>query len=1061
MPLIITSEEYNSFDSLFANAGDWVEAETTFMSKFYVGSGNSNKFTYNTTGGNYSLSLQTGNASDWGFLPGDTIVLTYYFYVLGTPVGQSFTTTVLYTTANKIYIASPIPLPVYGGFHVNGRQFPTEDYVSGLGVTGQKPISSCKMSMNLTPNGSQVLGSLIDGELNQFQIEDSSTLAIGVPQPMIQLISKSGGWIKDVDITLLNVQSDYYRNYRIRYKIFQWGVIKDGYPEPNYYNNADCLAPVMKIEGYSQFGNPNGVLTRISDNNEANTGGFNENYNGGLSLYQSTGITWKDYLGDTIQALNYSGLSTFEATVEAPGQSSVNSTYRLGLVWRPIDGTYYQNIATENLGSNLLVIAPETDFIADGTTSPTTFLGEERIGGARWDLSEVNFALTGTTLTIKGKITPNAEATTLFDGIPNGGRLSTLWLSLGEFGTDNTAQSKRVSLQLFNEDNIDAPTKGVQIPDVIDEVLLDHADNVITTPLPQTTTEDDVLYRSNFRLLDNLAYEGIRVEIMAYNDITEEEFSLENAFFSFNSVPFVGGQFQPNFIVPRGFNLPPLSNRNHISITREPSLDIAGKYALKIEYGYLSKWEYWLEQNNANNDFFNINEFAFDGLNRNWQRFSNNGDWKVRIAYYTRLDSVDDFNYLEVGIRPYEDDSTVTTNWDIELLSNNTFPTNFIADELHTLTAILTWSAGVYTNPWAEISIEDYEAGNRWVISSILAQGGIANNPLQPITGQTQLDMTFPSTNMAVLKTNIDTSLLSTNKVCVSARIYSEDRDPPDEWEWLLDNEREALAAYSVARRLGLYYTGPLIRVRRSSDNAEQDIPYIQIGVEWVLDEADLIAFVGTGESSSAWIVTKYNQAIAGQLDARQSAVSSQPPIMINGSILKDPITNRPAQFSDGNNDYFEINGLIGIQPDILSFSVFSDIYQQVSPKYRVGFGKINYTEPSTLYWRVQNNSNKAYSQITSPKIKHFENINDVGGFVMMIWGNGNNPTGVNASINGVFGQSQLKPSLIGTRLDTLEAHARNILHKGWKSEDAIYGEDRIQSPSWIENNVNNFYVIF
>jgi hypothetical protein len=399
MPLIITSEEYDSFDSLFANVGDWVESEITFMSKFYQGSGSSNKFTYNNIGGNYSLSLQSGNASDWGFLPGDALICTYNFYVLGNPFPQTFNTTVLYTTANKVYIADEFPLPG-GGFHINGRQFPTDNYTSGLGVTAQKPISSCKMSMNLTPNGSQLLASLIDGELNQFQIEDSSTLAIGVPQPMVQLISKSGGWIKDVDITLLSVESDYYRNYRIRYKIFQWALIKDGYTEPNYYTNADCVAPVIKIDGYSQFGNPNGVLTRISDNNEANTGGFNENYNGGLSLYQSTGITWKDNLGDTIQALNYSGPSTFEATVEAPGQSSVNSTYNLGLVWRPIDGTYYQNIANENLGQNLLVIAPETDFIADGTTSPTTFLGEANSNGARWDLSEVNFSLTGTTLTI-------------------------------------------------------------------------------------------------------------------------------------------------------------------------------------------------------------------------------------------------------------------------------------------------------------------------------------------------------------------------------------------------------------------------------------------------------------------------------------------------------------------------------------------------------------------------------------------------------------------------------------------------------------------------------------
>ena len=42
----------------------------------------------------------------------------------------------------------------------------------------------------------------------------------------------------------------------------------------------------------------------------------------------------------------------------------------------------------------------------------------------------------------------------------------------------------------------------------------------------------------------------------------------------------------------------------------------------------------------------------------------------------------------------------------------------------------------------------------------------------------------------------------------------------------LLDTYPSAYYAWSVARRLNTSYTGALIRIRRSSDNAETDIGY-------------------------------------------------------------------------------------------------------------------------------------------------------------------------------------------------------------------------------------------
>ena len=54
-----------------------------------------------------------------------------------------------------------------------------------------------------------------------------------------------------------------------------------------------------------------------------------------------------------------------------------------------------------------------------------------------------------------------------------------------------------------------------------------------------------------------------------------------------------------------------------------------------------------------------------------------------------------------------------------------------------------------------------------------------------------------------------------------------------------------------------------------------------------------------------------------------------------------------------------------------------------------------------------------------------------------------------------------MENNLVGQSMNTVDAHSKNFLHRGWKSEDAFYGDNQFQTEIWIENNVNNFYQIF
>lgn len=82
-------------------------------------------------------------------------------------------------------------------------------------------------------------------------------------------------------------------------------------------------------------------------------------------------------------------------------------------------------------------------------------------------------------------------------------------------------------------------------------------------------------------------------------------------------------------------------------------------------------------------------------------------------------------------------------------------------------------------------------------------------------------------------------------------------------------------AAYSL-RKVVQGYSGPALRVRRSSDSAEQDIGFD--GEE--LNVAGLLAFASGG---AAYITAWYNQTTTAARNAAQSSTSRQPRIVSGG----------------------------------------------------------------------------------------------------------------------------------------------------------------------------------
>ena len=86
-----------------------------------------------------------------------------------------------------------------------------------------------------------------------------------------------------------------------------------------------------------------------------------------------------------------------------------------------------------------------------------------------------------------------------------------------------------------------------------------------------------------------------------------------------------------------------------------------------------------------------------------------------------------------------------------------------------------------------------------------------------------------------------------------------------------------AYVAYSL-RKLSSTYTGNVVRVRRSSDNAETDIGFYRYSI----DQTALLNFAG---SDSVFVTTWYDQS-GNNRHATQTTNASQPRIVNSGSIV-------------------------------------------------------------------------------------------------------------------------------------------------------------------------------
>ena len=115
------------------------------------------------------------------------------------------------------------------------------------------------------------------------------------------------------------------------------------------------------------------------------------------------------------------------------------------------------------------------------------------------------------------------------------------------------------------------------------------------------------------------------------------------------------------------------------------------------------------------------------------------------------------------------------------------------------------------------------------------------------------------------------------------------------------------VTAYYSLRRFTTGEDNNAIRVRRSSDDTEQDIGFDANGD---LDATALLAFVGTGGTDNGFVSKWYDQS-GNNNDAINADASEQPLVVSGGSVVTE--NGKAAIDFDGVDDSFTANALAGL----------------------------------------------------------------------------------------------------------------------------------------------------
>lgn len=249
----------------------------------------------------------------------------------------------------------------------------------------------------------------------------------------------------------------------------------------------------------------------------------------------------------------------------------------------------------------------------------------------------------------------------------------------------------------------------------------------------------------------------------------------------------------------------------------------------------------------------------------------------------------------------------------------------------------------------------------------------------------------------------------------------------------LLDAYPNAAAAYSL-RLLRSGYFGYAIRVRRSSDNTEQDIGFTALGA---LDTTSLTSFCGSG---NGFVTTWYDQS-GNNRNFIQTTAASQPQIVSSGIILQ--LNNKPT---------ITMSTIQNLTAQNIGGNIRVDHFVTMK---QINLNGVLLTSTSDRYLLVSQsgNSSTTISQNAGTPVYYFNNIQFAG-----------------TTRNDIYNliKNQVVINLENTNLSSWTANTNQVSlqYAGTEiqsnlQEYIMYNSNQSSNRTGINTNINTYYGIY
>ncbi len=591
---------------------------------------------------------------------------------------------------------------------------------------------SLQLNINHIPNGATDGDlSLIDAEQTALKFDSLTLQTIGTTLNGVAVGKQSGQYVYSATLKRNADGADDETIYELTIVFANSGLYDE-----TWFQSADCLKLFCRML-FSRFANEPFEQTQLIYNDNANTGRFNEPHNVGVfnaTLVQ--GVDEIDYSTPTVLTIKVDGAIT---------------DLGIGGSYIPTNDDYYKSkpLPQQNYG----YLLPTTE-LAVGTFNSQV----NPDNGAGWSINVTSVTTLGTVTTIVATFTPNSQFTAFVEALEEEDRLFYLWVKCGN-----------LNLLAFADQLTKQPPVGGDLVFTEKEEFIVHGDNDLTIApvvlMDVIDTEDDVAFLGKFLMDKNGNYTALRCRIEAFNDVTLDDFTLFETVFNFGSVQVDGsGVYLFNESLQVIPQLPSTSNKRNATLTRVSSIDTPTQFGVQIYYPMLSDWRYWFQQLNAN-------AFFYPNQNKNWQGYSQVGDWQVRMEFDLIKDGLNYTYAKEITIRDYNADDDINSSIEYIRVSDNTVVSGLIFGELMRIKSTHDNLAGTWSNKaWGMITIEPKEQSPRYISSTVVEYDGNIGNPLYPITGNTAT-LTITG-SVATIECYLDTTKLSGTDFSIGAKIF-------------------------------------------------------------------------------------------------------------------------------------------------------------------------------------------------------------------------------------------------------------------------------------------------